>query len=85
MLRDALPGYRTLQAEEEAILPKRRSVDSNEKTNKEVARLKKERTSCEMRRVRACKAQAASGVDRRVRRHDTLEPKCEGTSRGEDN
>ena len=45
MLRDALPGViRTLQAEEEAILPKlRRSVDSNEKTNKEVARLKKER------------------------------------------
>ena len=45
MLRDALPGViRTLQAEEEAILPKlRRSVDSNEKSNKEVARLKKER------------------------------------------
>lgn len=45
MLRDALPGViRTLQAEEEAILPKlRRSIDSNEKSNKEVARLKKER------------------------------------------
>ena len=45
MLRDALPGViRTLQAEEEAILPKlRRSVESNEKSNKEVARLKKER------------------------------------------
>tara|TARA_B100000900_G_scaffold401753_1_gene406780 strand:+ start:7 stop:777 length:771 start_codon:yes stop_codon:yes gene_type:complete len=45
MLRDALPGViRTLQAEEEAILPKmRRSVDNNEKSNKEVARLKKER------------------------------------------
>ena len=45
MLRDALPGViRTLQAEEESILPKlRRSVDSNEKSNKEVARLKKER------------------------------------------
>ena len=45
MLRDALPGViRTLQAEEEAILPKlRRSVESNEKSNKEVARPKKER------------------------------------------
>lgn len=45
MLRDALPGViRTLQAEEEAILPKlRRSVESNEKSNKDVARLKKER------------------------------------------
>ena len=45
MLRDALPGViRTLQAEEDSILPKlRRSIDSNEKSNKEVARLKKER------------------------------------------
>ena len=65
MLRDALPGViRTLQAEEEAILPKlRRSVESNEKSNKEVARLKRSGMSCGIRHVRSL--QGSSSFERR--------------------
>ena len=76
MLRDALPGViRTLQAEEEAILPKlRRSVESNEKSNKDVARLKKERNDLRDK-ARPKLARLKDSSDRRDRGMITLEPK----------